>query len=75
MAFVARIFLFFQMTSVFPLLLFIFRIQTFGAMFGNIYPGSVSPGCTALYVIIFVGCSAELCHYFKPLLVNCRVKL
>ena len=42
MAFVARIFLFFQMTTVFPLLTFIFRIQTFYAVFGTVDPGSVS---------------------------------
>ena len=39
MAFVARIFLFFQMTTVFPLLLFIFRIQVFCAIFGTVHPG------------------------------------
>jgi len=42
MAFIARIVLFFQMTTVFPLLLYIFRIQVFCAMFGTIYPGLVS---------------------------------
>jgi len=42
MAFVARIFLFFQMTTVFPLLMFIFRIQVFCAVFRNVYPGSVA---------------------------------
>jgi len=42
MAFIARIFLFFQMTTVFPLLIFIFRIQVFCALFGSIYPGLVS---------------------------------
>jgi sodium-coupled neutral amino acid transporter 9 len=38
-AFVARIFLFFQMMTVFPLLMFIFRIQVLGSLFASVYPG------------------------------------
>ena len=53
MAFIARIFLFFQMTTVFPLLLFIFRIQVFSALFGVIYPGSVEHFCLGLTGLTF----------------------
>jgi len=38
MTFIARIFLLFQMTTVFPLLMYILRVQVMDAMFGNIYP-------------------------------------
>lgn len=41
MAFVARIFLFFQMVTVFPLLLFILRIQVLSLFFHSVYPRSV----------------------------------
>ncbi|KAI0230446.1 Sodium-coupled neutral amino acid transporter 9 [Lamellibrachia satsuma] len=38
MAFASRLFLFFQMVTVFPLILYIFRIQLLGALCGSIYP-------------------------------------
>eukprot|EP00918_Siedleckia_nematoides_P045971 GHVU01100803.1.p1 GENE.GHVU01100803.1~~GHVU01100803.1.p1 ORF type:complete len:581 (+),score=22.61 GHVU01100803.1:81-1823(+) len=38
-AFTARIFLFFQMITVFPLLMYLFRIQFMHVVFNNIYPG------------------------------------
>ena len=36
--FVARLFLFFQMVTVFPLLMYILRAQTLSYLFGNVYP-------------------------------------
>ncbi|XP_052775192.1 sodium-coupled neutral amino acid transporter 9-like isoform X1 [Mya arenaria] len=39
MAFVARIGLFFQMICVFPLLVYIFRLQFMNTLFGTIWPG------------------------------------
>ena len=41
MAFVARIGLFFQMLCVFPLLVFILRLQFMNSVFGTIWPGLV----------------------------------
>ena len=41
MSFVARLFLFFQMITVFPLLMYIFRIHLLNTVFGSIYPRCV----------------------------------
>ena len=38
MSAIARMFLLFQMITVFPLLLYIFRIQVLDTIFGSIYP-------------------------------------
>ncbi|KAK2157177.1 hypothetical protein LSH36_196g03032 [Paralvinella palmiformis] len=39
LAFTGRLFLFFQMVTVFPLILYICRVQVFSAVFNVIYPG------------------------------------
>ncbi|ELU15514.1 hypothetical protein CAPTEDRAFT_149978 [Capitella teleta] len=41
LAFAARVFLFFQMITVFPLLMYIFRAQVLSVLFNNVYPGLI----------------------------------
>ncbi|KAH3693263.1 hypothetical protein DPMN_192667 [Dreissena polymorpha] len=55
MAFVARIGLFFQMVCVFPLLMYIFRIQFMNTLFGSIWPSLKHVfGLNVLLVVVCV---------------------
>ena len=55
MAFVARIGLFFQMLCVFPLLVFILRLQFMNSVFGTIWPGLV---LSVYFSFVYIVCLA-----------------
>ncbi|XP_077981323.1 neutral amino acid transporter 9-like [Glandiceps talaboti] len=57
LAFVARICLFLQMVTVFPLLIYIFRLQFMHTLFGAVYPGF-------LHVFLLNMCILALCVIF-----------
>ena len=55
MAFVARIGLFFQMLCVFPLLVFILRLQFMNSVFGTIWPGLVFSNLHVFQICVYGG--------------------
>lgn len=57
LAFVARIGLFFQMTCVFPLLVYIFRVQLLHSIFNSVWP-------SLLHVVILNLCLIAVCVTF-----------
>ncbi|VEL20838.1 unnamed protein product [Protopolystoma xenopodis] len=51
---IGRIALFFQMLTVFPLLVYIIRVQSMRALFGKIYPSFLH--CFVLHVLLLATC-------------------
>ncbi|XP_067889265.1 neutral amino acid transporter 9 isoform X1 [Heterodontus francisci] len=62
MAFISRVFLLFQMTTVYPLLGYLIRVQLLGQLFGNVYPSFVH----VFILNIMVVCCGILTAMFYP---------
>ncbi|XP_074640915.1 neutral amino acid transporter 9-like isoform X2 [Tubulanus polymorphus] len=66
MAMIARVCLFFQMMTVFPLLTYIFRVQILYPIFGSVYPG-------VLHVLILNAILVTICVLFARFLPHIGV--
>ncbi|GCC26719.1 hypothetical protein chiPu_0005137 [Chiloscyllium punctatum] len=62
MAFVSRVFLLFQMTTVYPLLGYLIRVQLLGQLFGKVYPSFLH----VFILNVVVVCSGVLVAKFYP---------